>query len=45
MPTDDVAVDFPDLPIIMAHLSFPWQAKRSRCLHKAQVYIDLSAGP
>ena len=22
---DDVAVDFPDMPIIMAHPSFPWQ--------------------
>jgi len=43
MPIDDVAVDFPDLPIIMAHPSFPWQDEAiSVCLHKAQVYIDLS---
>ena len=43
MPIDDVAVDFPDLPIIMAHPSFPWQDQAiSICLHKPQVYIDLS---
>jgi uncharacterized protein len=40
---DDVAVDFPDLPIVMAHPSFPWQDEAiSVCLHKPQVYIDLS---
>jgi uncharacterized protein len=40
---DDVAVDFPDLPIIMAHPSFPWQEEAiSVALHKPQVYIDLS---
>jgi predicted TIM-barrel fold metal-dependent hydrolase len=43
MPIDDVAVDFPDMPIIMAHPSFPWQEEAiSVCLHKSQVYIDLS---
>jgi uncharacterized protein len=43
MPIDDVAVDFPDLPIILAHPSFPWQDEAiSICLHKPQVYIDLS---
>jgi predicted TIM-barrel fold metal-dependent hydrolase len=43
MPIDDVAVDFPDLPIIMAHPSFPWQDEAiSICLHKPQVFIDLS---
>jgi uncharacterized protein len=43
MPIDDVAVDFPDLPIIMAHPSFPWQEEAiSVCLHKPNVYIDLS---
>ena len=43
MPIDDVAVDFPDLPIVMAHPSFPWQDEAiSICLHKPQVYIDLS---
>jgi len=40
---DDVAVDFPDMPIIMAHPSFPWQDEAlSVCVHKPQVYIDLS---
>ncbi|HLZ60464.1 MAG TPA: amidohydrolase family protein [Ktedonosporobacter sp.] len=43
MHLDDVAVDFPDMPIIMAHPSFPWQDEAlSVCLHKPQVYIDLS---
>jgi hypothetical protein len=43
MYVDDVAVDFPDMPIILAHPSWPWQDEAlSMCLHKAQVYIDLS---
>jgi len=43
MPIDDVAVDFPELPIIMADPSFPWQDEAlSICLHKPTVYIDLS---
>jgi predicted TIM-barrel fold metal-dependent hydrolase len=40
---DDVAVDFPDMPIVMAHPSFPWQEEAlSVATHKPQVYIDLS---
>lgn len=43
MPIDDVAVDFPSMPIILAHPSFPWQDEAiSICLHKPNVYIDLS---
>ena len=43
MDIDDVAVDFPAMPIILAHPSFPWQDEAiSICLHKPQVYIDLS---
>ena len=43
MYVDDVAVDFPEMPIILAHPSFPWQDEAlSVCLHKPQVYIDLS---
>jgi uncharacterized protein len=43
MCLDDVAVDFPDMPIIMAHPSFPWQEEAlSVATHKPQVYIDLS---
>ena len=31
------------MPIVMAHPSFPWQDEAiSICLHKPQVYIDLS---
>lgn len=40
---DDVAADFPEMPIILAHPSFPWQEEAiSVALHKPQVYIDLS---
>ena len=40
---DDVAVDFPDMTIIIAHSSWPWQDEAlSVCLHKPNVYIDLS---
>ena len=43
MHVDDVAVDFPDLKIVLAHPSFPWQDEAiSVALHKRQVYIDLS---
>ena len=40
---DDVAADFPDLPIILAHPSFPWQEEAlSVATHKPNVYIDMS---
>jgi len=40
---DDVAADFPDLKIILAHPSFPWQEEAlAVCQHKPNVYIDLS---
>jgi predicted TIM-barrel fold metal-dependent hydrolase len=40
---DDVAADFPTLPIVIAHPSFPWQDEAiSVCLHKENVWIDLS---
>ena len=40
---DDVAVDFPDMTVIIAHPSWPWQDEAlSVCLHKPNVYIDLS---
>lgn len=43
MYLDDVAVDFPDMKIIMAHPSFPWQEEAlSVATHKPNVYIDLS---
>lgn len=40
---DDVAADFPDMKIVIAHPSWPWQDEAlSVCLHKPNVYIDLS---
>jgi predicted TIM-barrel fold metal-dependent hydrolase len=43
MHVDDVAVDFPELTIVLAHPSFPWQDEAiSVALHKQQVYLDLS---
>ena len=43
MCIDDVAADFPELKIVLAHPSFPWQDEAiSVCLHKANVWIDLS---
>jgi len=43
MHIDDVAVDFPDMPIVMAHPAFPWQEEAlAVCQHKPNVYIDLS---
>ncbi|WP_354351765.1 amidohydrolase family protein [Pseudarthrobacter sp. PvP090] len=40
---DDVAVDFPDLKIIMAHPSFPWQDEAlAVAARHTNVYIDLS---
>jgi predicted TIM-barrel fold metal-dependent hydrolase len=43
MLLDDVATDFPDMPLVLAHPSFPWQEEAlSVATHKPQVYIDLS---
>ncbi len=43
MLVDDVAVDFPELRIILAHPSFPWQDEAlAVATHKPWVYIDLS---
>jgi len=43
MYMDDVAVDFPDMKIILAHPSFPWQEEAlSVATHKPYVWIDLS---
>jgi predicted TIM-barrel fold metal-dependent hydrolase len=40
---DDVAADFPELPIVLAHPSFPWQDEAlSIAMHKPEVFIDLS---
>jgi uncharacterized protein len=43
MCIDDVAADFPELKIILAHPSFPWQEEAlAIAVHKPNVYIDLS---
>ncbi|HEX5696677.1 MAG TPA: amidohydrolase family protein [Acidimicrobiia bacterium] len=43
MAIDDVAVDFPEMSIVMAHPAFPWQDEAlSVAMHKPQVAIDLS---
>jgi predicted TIM-barrel fold metal-dependent hydrolase len=43
MLIDDVAVDFPDMKIILAHPSWPWvDQSLSMALHKDNVFIDLS---
>ncbi|MFC9554604.1 4-hydroxyphenyl-beta-ketoacyl-CoA hydrolase [Rhodococcus sp. NPDC056960] len=43
MLLDDVAADFPDLTVIMAHPAVPWvDAQISIATHKANVFIDLS---
>jgi hypothetical protein len=40
---DDVAADFPDLRIVIAHPSFPWQEEAlAVATHKPLVHIDLS---
>ncbi|AYF00715.1 amidohydrolase [Paracoccus yeei] len=43
MHLDDVAVDFPVMPIVLAHPSFPWQDEAlAVATHKPNVWIDLS---
>ncbi|WP_159590539.1 amidohydrolase family protein [Chelativorans xinjiangense] len=40
---DDVAADFPQMRIVMAHPSFPWQEEAlAVATHKPNVWIDLS---
>ena len=40
---DDIAADFPELNIIMAHPAWPWIDEQiAVALHKSNVYIDLS---
>ena len=43
MLLDDVAADFPELKLIMAHPGWPWQDEQlAIATHKSNVYIDLS---
>jgi predicted TIM-barrel fold metal-dependent hydrolase len=40
---DDVAADFPDLTVIMAHPAWPWVEEQiAVALHKPNVFLDLS---
>lgn len=40
---DDVAVDFPEMKIILAHPGWPWTDESlSMALHKPNIFIDLS---
>lgn len=43
MLLDDVAADFPELTIVMAHPAVPWvDSQIAIASHKANVYVDLS---
>src|SRR5262249_51374567 len=43
MLLEDVAIAFPDIQIVVAHPSWPWQDEAlSLALHKPNVWIDLS---
>lgn len=43
MHLDDVAIAFPDMKLVIAHPSFPWQDEAlSVAMHKPNVWIDLS---
>jgi predicted TIM-barrel fold metal-dependent hydrolase len=43
MLLDDIAADFPELTIVMAHPAVPWvDSQIAIASHKANVYIDLS---
>ncbi len=43
MLVDDVAADFPDLTIVLAHPAVPWQDEAiAIATHKANVCVDLS---
>ena len=43
MLLDELAAEHPGLDIIIAHPAFPWEREQlATCLHKANVYMDLS---
>jgi predicted TIM-barrel fold metal-dependent hydrolase len=43
MLLEDVAIAFPDMQIVIAHPSWPWQDEAiSLAMHKPNVWIDLS---
>jgi predicted TIM-barrel fold metal-dependent hydrolase len=43
MLLEDVAIAFPDIQIVIAHPSWPWQDEAiSLAMHKPNIWIDLS---
>ena len=43
MLLEDVAIAFPDMQIVIAHPSWPWQDEAlSLAMHKPSIWIDLS---
>ena len=43
MLLEDVAIAFPDMQIVIAHPSWPWQDEAiSLAMHKPNIWIDLS---
>jgi predicted TIM-barrel fold metal-dependent hydrolase len=43
MHLEEAAIDFPDMQMVIAHPSWPWQDEAlSICLHKPNIWIDLS---
>ena len=43
MLLEDVAIAFPDMQIVVAHPSWPWQDEAlSLAMHKPNIWIDLS---
>jgi predicted TIM-barrel fold metal-dependent hydrolase len=40
MHLDDVAIDFPDMQIVMAHPSFPWQDEALERGHPQTQRVD-----
>jgi predicted TIM-barrel fold metal-dependent hydrolase len=43
MLLEDVAIAFPDIDIVVAHPSWPWQDEAiSLAMHKPNIWIDLS---
>ena len=39
---DDIAVDFPDMPMILAHPSFPGRMRLFRCVCISRRFISIS---
>lgn len=43
LPIDDIATDWPDLKIVMAHYAYPWHKDAAQIMYKnSNVYADVS---